>query len=218
MSAVFKLPMPMRELNDSTHLVGDRAALDAVWERDGYWFFRGVLDLDAVHRLRDVFLGFLLEYGLVRPGDSQARYTGASLEDFPLRLDPLSQRKVWRGFVREPAIDAFFRRLLQDEPFWVPTVEYRATPPEPQPSPVDAPERIVFLHQDGFYNKGVPFRICWIPLSEIDEQVGGLFLARACIAARCCMMSRSLRSIRCRPVRCRPSGCVARRTGRATCC
>jgi hypothetical protein len=177
MSAAFKLPTPMRELNDSTHLVGDRAALDAVWERDGYWFFRGVLDLDAVHRLRDVFLAFLLEYGLVQPGDPQGRYTGASLEGFPLRLDPLSQRKVWRSFVREPAIEAFFRKLLQDEPFWVPTVEYRATPPESQPSPVDAPERIVFLHQDGFYNKGVPFRICWIPLSEIDEHVGGLFLA-----------------------------------------
>jgi Phytanoyl-CoA dioxygenase (PhyH) len=176
MSAAFKLPVPMRELNESTHLVGNRAALDAVWERDGYWFFRDVLDLHAVRHLREVFLAFLGEYGLISPEDPQAHYTGASLEGFPLRLDPLSQRKVWRSFVREPAIDSFFRRLLQDEPFWVPTVEYRATPPESQPSSLDAPERIVFLHQDGFYNKGVPFRICWIPLSDIDEQVGGLFL------------------------------------------
>jgi len=27
--------------------------------------------------------------------------------------------------VREPLVHAFFKRLLADEPFWIPTVEFR---------------------------------------------------------------------------------------------
>ena len=36
------------------HLLGDHAALDEAMDRDGYWFFRDVLDRDAVARLRGV--------------------------------------------------------------------------------------------------------------------------------------------------------------------
>jgi hypothetical protein len=163
----------VRELETSNHLLGNRAALDAAWERNGYWFFRDVLDHGAVARLRAVYMQLLGEYGVADPADPEARYTGASLEGFPFRMDPLSGRKAWQPFVREAAIHAFFRRLLEDEPFWIPTVEYRATPPAADRTR----SRLDFVHQDGFYNKGIPFRICWIPLAEIDEDVGGLALA-----------------------------------------
>jgi hypothetical protein len=161
-----------RELSVSNHLLGDRAALDAAWERDGYWFFRDVLDRAAVGRLRGVFMALLAQVGVVDRDDAQARYKGASLEGFPFRMDPLSERKAWKPFVHEPAIHAFFERLLDDEPFWIPTVEYRATPPIADRTR----QRLDYVHQDGFYNKGIPFRICWIPLAEIDAEVGGLIL------------------------------------------
>src|ERR671911_631230 len=115
MTAVCRLPRPMQELNVSNALIGDRLALDAAWERDGYWFFRNVLDLGSVGRLADVYREFLAEHGLIEAGDLLCRYTGASLENFPLRMDPFSERKVWREFVREPAIVRFFTELLQDE-------------------------------------------------------------------------------------------------------
>jgi hypothetical protein len=165
-------PTRVRELECSNHLLGDRAALDAAWGRNGYWFFRDVLDRGAVARLRAVYMQLLGEYGVADPADPEARYNGASLEGFPFRMDPLSKRKAWQPFVREPAIHAFFRHLLQDEPFWIPTVEYRATPPAANRTR----SRLDFVHQDGFYNKGIPFRICWIPLAEIDDEVGGLIL------------------------------------------
>jgi len=161
-----------RELNCSNQLLGDRAALDAAWERDGYWFFRDVLDTSAVGRLRGVYMDLLAELGVADRDDPAARYNGRSLEGFPFRMDPLSQRKAWKPFVTEPPVHAFFQRLLADEPFWIPTVEYRATPPTAD----RARARLDYVHQDGFYNKGIPFRICWIPLAEIDEEVGGLIL------------------------------------------
>ncbi|WFR72591.1 phytanoyl-CoA dioxygenase family protein [Prescottella defluvii] len=32
-------------------------------------------------------------------------------------------------------------------------------------------------HQDGFFNEGIPFRTCWLPLSDIDFECGGLAIA-----------------------------------------
>jgi hypothetical protein len=46
----------MEELQVCNALLGNRAALDAAWQRDGYWFFRDVLDQGAVARLRAVFV------------------------------------------------------------------------------------------------------------------------------------------------------------------
>ena len=163
----------MQELHVSNDLLDDRAALEAAWERDGYWFFRDVLDKDAVGRLRSVFLDELSQLGVVAPGDPIARYNGKSLGDFPLRMEPLAERRSWKPFVAEPAIHSFFKRLLADEPFWIPTVEYRATPPARDRSG----SRLDYVHQDGFYNAGIPFSIVWIPLAEIDADIGGLVLA-----------------------------------------
>lgn len=168
---------PMGELRTHNHLLGDRPTLDAAWERDGYWFFRGVLDAGAVGRLRQVYIDELERQGVIEPvgdapTDKSVRYNGASLAAYPFRMEPIAARAPWRPFVAEPPIHAFFTRLFGEEPFWAPVVEYRATPPAQDP----ARPRFDGIHQDGPYSPGIPFRICWIPLAEIDEDVGGLAL------------------------------------------
>jgi len=168
----------MSELKAHNHLLDDRAALDAAWEADGYWFFRDVLDREAVGRLRAVFTDELERQGVIDPvgeasTEGSVRYNGASLEDYPFRMEPIARLAPWRSFVAQPKIEAFFTRLLGDKPFWVPTVEYRVTPPTEDPSRA----RLDAIHQDGPYSPGIPFRICWIPLAEIDADVGGLTLA-----------------------------------------
>lgn len=168
---------PMGELKTHNHLLGDRPALDTAWERDGYWFFRGVLDAGAVGRLRQVYIDELERQGVIdpvgdAPTDKSVRYNGVSLAAYPFRMEPIAARAPWRSFVAEPPIRAFFTRLFGEEPFWVPVVEYRATPPQQDP----ARSRFDGVHQDGPYSPGIPFRICWIPLAEIDSDVGGLAL------------------------------------------
>ncbi|MBW8814208.1 MAG: phytanoyl-CoA dioxygenase family protein [Caulobacterales bacterium] len=167
----------MGELKTHNHLLGDRAALDAAWTRDGYWFFRDMLDRAAVGRLRAEFVAELERQGVIDPvGDApteaSVRYNGASLAAYPFRMEPLAERQPWRAFVAEPAIDAFFTRLFGEPPFWVPVVEYRATPPAQDRSRA----RFDGIHQDGPYSPGIPFRICWFPLAEIDADTGGLAL------------------------------------------
>ncbi|WP_313809640.1 phytanoyl-CoA dioxygenase family protein [Sphingobium sp.] len=172
--------LPMRELTVSNHLLDDPVALQNAWDRDGYWFFRDVLDKDAVGRLRAVYLDVLNGLGVIDPTRTDAAvHNGASLDDFPIRndgspeTDPLMARYPRDQFVAEPAIRAFFERLFGEEVFWVPNTEYHALPPRPE----KPGKRFNFLHCDGPNNKGLPLKICWMPLAPIDEATGGLALA-----------------------------------------
>lgn len=165
-------------LKSHNHLLGDRQALDAAWEADGYWFFKGVLDKGAIGRLREVYVRDLVRQGVVDPiADIQTvdsvDYNGGSLAGYDLRIPEVANSKPFDDFVREPEIDAFFTKLLGDEPFWVPVVVYRAYAPEPNPES----ERVLLVHQDGPNSRGIDFRICWFPLVEIDEDVGGMVIA-----------------------------------------
>jgi hypothetical protein len=169
---IVTVALAMGELKISNCLLGDRAALDRAWERYGYWYFRNVLDTAAVARLRRVFMNVLHDLGVADRDDPEARFTGASLEQFPHRMDPLVKMQPWKAFVAEPPIHRFFTQILGDEPFWVPTVEYRATPP----TRARDRSRFDFIHQDGFYNSGIPFLICWVPLARIDDDIGGVAL------------------------------------------
>ena len=167
-----------KELKSHNHLLGNKAALDQAWETDGYWFFRGVLDTEAVARLRKSWIDVLETEGVIdpvgdAPTDRSVKYNGGSLDTYPKRMEPIQATRPWTAFVADKPIDDFFRDLFQDEPFWVPIVEYRATPPQTDRSA----SRIDAIHQDGPFSPGIPFRICWIPLAEIDADTGGLMLA-----------------------------------------
>lgn len=163
----------MPELHVSNHLLGDRDALEAAWNRDGYWFFRDVIDKGALSKVRDAFVEELARRGIARRDDPQVKWTGARLEDFSPVLpgvDPM----LWRTLVAAPAIHQFFREVLVDEPFWLPITVYRAVPPAQEKSR----EQLAYVHQDGFANAGIPLRSCWLPLADIDEETGGLAVAQ----------------------------------------
>ena len=96
---------PMREFNLSNHLLDNHAALEAAWDRDGYWFFRDVLDKDAVARLRAVYLKVLGDLGVIDTGRTDAAvYNGASLETFPDRHGRRSGDRSIDGAAPDEAI------------------------------------------------------------------------------------------------------------------
>ena len=171
---------PIREFRVSNDLLGDRAALDAAWERDGYWFFRKVLDLGALARLRAVYLKVLGDLGVLDTRHSDvAIYNGAPLDNYPIKMggdpaiDPLLALDPMKAFVEDPPVRAFFTKVFGDEPFWVPNTEYHAVPP----NPAHRGSRFNYVHCDGANNRGLPLRVCWIPVARIDEATGGLTLA-----------------------------------------
>jgi ectoine hydroxylase-related dioxygenase (phytanoyl-CoA dioxygenase family) len=146
------------------------ARLRSRLDDDGYLFLRGVLDRDSVMWLRDAVVKVLEERGYVEPGNPNAIWTGKSLSDFGTHPAELHDSGLWQAFVARPAVTALFRKILGEEPRFMPWGQYRFTPPSsaPEPDPVKG------RHQDGFYNQGLEFYTCWVPLVEIDESLGGL--------------------------------------------
>jgi ectoine hydroxylase-related dioxygenase (phytanoyl-CoA dioxygenase family) len=164
----------MEELNCSNHLLGDHAALAAAWERDGYWFFRDVLDKDVIASIRKVYTDYLVEMGVTTADASGARYNGTDYAHLPINtnITKLNDRKVHRLLHEAPTINAFFAKLFGCDPFWVPFTVHRTNPPVKDP----AQPRFDFIHEDGVYNDGLPFLICWVPIDDIDVDTGGLAL------------------------------------------
>jgi len=167
-----QLTPAMGEFNVSNHLLGDHEVLKAAWERDGYWFFRDVLDKDVIANIRQVYVDYLVEMGLTDPNDPDTRYNGADYSHLPINSNQskLNQQKVHKLLHEAPTINAFFAKLFGSDPFWVPFTVHRTNPPVQDKSRA----RFDFIHADGFYNEGLPFLICWVPLDVIDEETGGL--------------------------------------------
>ena len=171
----------MRALHVSNELLGDQSALRAAWERDGYWFFRDVLDREAIGRARQMFVDYLDELGMTKRSDPQARYIGTSLNALnslqgysPTAMEGLAETKVvQRTIMVDPKINAFFERLFGCAPFWVPFTQYRAMPPVGDRNK----SRFDLIHYDAMHNDGLPFIICWIPVGEIDADAGGIAVA-----------------------------------------
>jgi len=168
-------------LNTSNELLGDRAALDRAWDRDGYWYFKNVLDQQVIRAMREVWISYLQARGLIDPGVNENRYNGSPLagdsrtgadsgaREALSRIGEFNERNLHTMLTESPRINATLRQILGDDPFWLPIAEYRANPPgdDPQKS------RFIYPHQDGFYSRDMPMKICWIPVDYVGADVGG---------------------------------------------
>ena len=163
----------MRKLVESNHALGNRDALERIWEEQGYWFFRDVLDKDALNSLKGAYMGELKALELVGADATEPMWNGRPIENFPVTFHSLHQRKLWQAFVRDPKINGFFEDVLFDAVKWIPIDYYRVIPPKKGP----AAEKNLGVHQDGASNPGLEFVTCWMPLADVDEKVGGLVIA-----------------------------------------
>ena len=164
----------MKPLSLANPFIDRPAALRAMWERDGYLFFRGVLDIAAIDELRRDYLDGLVGRGVVDPGAVHPVWNGASLEGFYPRFEAIEKSGALERFVATPTVHAVFAQILGEEPYWVPMPVCRALPPMPGRKVGDP---LLMPHQDGFHNRGLGFRVAWIPLMHIDEATGGLAVA-----------------------------------------
>lgn len=168
-------PRTMGQLKTANHLLGDREALNKAWERDGYWYFKDVLDKGVIGEMRARWIDYLQRHGLIDPGVNENRYNGASFEGksvSPAELAQVSefnQKNMHRMLTENPKIVATMKELLGDDPFWLPIAEYRANPPVEDPGQ----NRFIYPHQDGFYSRGLEMKICWVPIDTVDDEVGG---------------------------------------------
>lgn len=177
MNAQLQTALPdLRELNVSNQLLGDLRALQAAWERDGYWFFRDVLDKDVIARVRKTYLSYLVDLGAVKLADNQEGYVVADVSRVPtgagVNTTRLNDQRIERMITTAPTINAFFNKLFGCDPFWIPFTVHRTVAPNAD----KGLPRLEFIHHDSVYNEGLMFLICWIPLDVIEPTTGGLAL------------------------------------------
>jgi len=169
----------VRELNEANAFLGDRKALDRILQDQGYWFFRGVLDPDAVFEMRAQYDRVLAQWGLVRPDDPEPVWNGGSLAGIGdglnnSRMPELRKKRVWETFVSNPKVNAFFESVLGPPSNGSTSSDFYRLVPPTQDLPEDPYKG---RHQDGLGLQGLDFITCWIPLNTIDADVGGLAIA-----------------------------------------
>jgi Phytanoyl-CoA dioxygenase (PhyH) len=161
---------PPRASNDLLH---DRPKLDARFEEDGFLYFSRVLDPGAVSLAKSKMFDVLRRHGLIEAGEGEAIWTGKSTEGIGTYVsqefyDELNGVRLWQDFVAAPKIAAFFEQVMGEPITYIPIGEYRARPPG---------ELSILWHQDGYFNDGMSMRGAWVPLVDMDINIGGLGLS-----------------------------------------
>ncbi len=161
------------------HLIGNVEALDGIFRDAGYLFFRNVLDVGAIARLRKHYVDELARIGaLDDPAaamDGFVSWNGKPVDAFA--LDSVGPGAPWRDFAADPSVNALLASLLGKPAEWCGGLDYRAVAPRH-----DAACRLSSVHQDGPYMP-YPVRILWVPVAPIDADVGGIALAE-CMAQK----------------------------------
>jgi len=157
-------------LPDAALLLNDHEKLRERWDADGVLYFKNVIDPEAIAAVRGEYLDRLKDVGVVEQSETQPVWSGHNRLDGKLAR-PIDD-SIWRGLVAHPSFDSVVCRFLGEKPVWVPIVVHRSAPPA-EPAKISG-DPFIAGHQDGVNNYGIDFITCWIPLMEIDDEVGGL--------------------------------------------
>lgn len=167
----------MPDFKVSNDLLGDKAALDAAFARDGYLFFRNVVDREILDKLAQAFLGELKAAGVVDRDAKEPIHNGsiARIDYDALAGMRLKQKSAWVEFVDHPKFVGFIEQVVGGKARRLPVAETRMIPPDTG----DDLNRIRFFgeHQDGFFNEGYRFFGCWVPIWDGSRATGGLVVA-----------------------------------------
>ncbi len=166
--------LPMEVSND---LLGDRDALRARLDRDGYLYFSQVLDREKVLRLRQRMLIALrdcgwIENALLKVGRTAIRPVREGDPEFFVGYDAIQKLEELHTLAHDDTLTAIMQDVLGDSAFPHPLKIARLIFP-------DHHEVTTPPHQDYPNNQGTPnLTATWIPIGDLPPEVGGLAILR----------------------------------------
>jgi hypothetical protein len=160
-------------LIDSSDLIGNPEALHERYLDDGVVYLRGVIDRDFTDWAQEKYRGALADEGLIDPANPEPVWTGKTTKTW--RPCDVLGTSVWHEVVKQPKLNAIMRAIFAAEPVWIPIAAHRSALPT---GPL-APDQDIFAgrHQDGFYNEGMLFTICWMPIRDVTLDSGSFAVA-----------------------------------------
>jgi hypothetical protein len=160
-------------LTDSTPLIGNPEALRQRFEEDGVLYLRGVIDPKLMGWAQGKYREALADEGLIDPAVEAPKWTGKTTKTW--RPCDAIGTTVWHEVVKQPQLNAVLRDVFDADPVWTPIAAHRSGLPT---GPL-AEDQDIFAgrHQDGFYNEGMLFTICWMPVRDVKMDSGSFAVA-----------------------------------------
>lgn len=160
-------------LADSTSLIGNGEAIRQRYEEDGVLYFRGVMDPALLGWAQEKYREALANDGLIDPAVAAPKWTGKVTKTW--RPCDAIGTTVWHEVVKQPQLNAIMRDVFDADPVWIPIAAHRSGMPT---GPLKE-DQDVFAgrHQDGFYNEGMLFTICWMPIRDVQMDRGSFAVA-----------------------------------------
>lgn len=160
-------------LKDSTPLIGDAQALRDRYNDEGVLYLRGVIDPEVIAWAQEKYRGALIDEGLIDPANEAPVWTGKKSSAW--RPCDILGTSVWHKVIQQPLLNQVMRDIFDADPVWIPIAAHRSAFPT---GPV-AHDQDIFAgrHQDGFYNEGMLFTICWMPIRDIGMNSGTFAVA-----------------------------------------
>lgn len=160
-------------LTDSTSLIGDAQAIRQRYDDEGALYFRGVMDPKLIAWAHQKYRGALADEGLIDLTNEAPVWTGKKTDTWR-PCDALGT-SVWHEVVKQPQLNAIMRDIFDAEPVWIPIAAHRSALPT---GPLKEGQDIFAgRHQDGFYNEGMLFTICWMPIRDVNMDRGSFAVA-----------------------------------------
>ncbi len=156
------------EFQVANEYLDDPTQLETVFQRDGYLFFRGVIDVSEILQVKHDLIQLFQAQGVVKTGESEPIWTGAELD----KVDDVALYSS----TSYAALSEGAAKRLAEKVFGVPAFMFGN--PNLRYTLPDHSMYVTPAHQDFFFIQGTSFfRTLWIPLMDIDDEVGGLAVA-----------------------------------------
>lgn len=162
-------PAAWGELQDSSALLGDAAALREIFHQNGYLFLRGFFRRDDVRAARRHIVERLAEQGLLEPGTDPMGAVIRSGHDLAFRPDLAESNPALRRLLYTGRLTGFYRAFFGEEIRHFDYTWLRAM----------APGRGTRPHCDMVYmGRGTRDKLmtAWVPLGDAPLHVGGLMM------------------------------------------
>lgn len=163
---------PVRHFVESTGVLSDAAGLRERAERDGYLFFRGLVDPNDVRAVRQGFVDIIARHGWLDAGTEPdelistqpARIEG--MEEFGPVLLAFQSMESFHALAHSPgivdALGLLFGESVLVHPRNIGRIMFSTTPTTPP-------------HQDYVHIQGTPdVWTAWVPLGAVPVELGGL--------------------------------------------
>jgi Phytanoyl-CoA dioxygenase (PhyH) len=161
--------IPVGDLQTANHRLNDLEGLSALYDEEGYLFFRNVLDERAVLRAKKEFVRVLQQQGVAKVDESEVIWTGAGLDQ--IDDDALYALDAYQELLDLESTRRFVERIFAEPVFMYRNVNIRFALPNDE-------KHLTPAHQDHFFIRQTErFRTVWIPLMSIERHVGGLTVA-----------------------------------------